>query len=58
VVEVDCDDLRRHDRRQVLGVLDLDPAAVPGDEFDAVPDGLDGGTVEEDAAVFGHGRPF
>lgn len=55
VVEVDRDHLGRDDRGQVMRLLGLDAAAVPGDEFVPVDGDLDGGAVEQDAAVFGHG---
>ncbi len=55
VVEVDGDHLGGHHRGQVPGVLGLDTAAVPGDEFVPLDGDLDGGAVQEDAAVLGHG---
>ena len=58
VVEVDADDLRRLDGREVDGGVDGDLAPVAGDE-DVAPS-LDGRrvAVEQDASVFGaRGRP-
>ena len=54
VVQVDRDDLGRLDRRQVDRVVDAHRPSVGGDELVAVPDGLDRGTLEEDASVLGH----
>lgn len=56
VVEVHGDHLGRHDRGQVVRLLGLHTAAVSGDEFVTLDGDLDGGAVEEDAAVLGHGR--
>ena len=50
VVEVHRDDLRGHDRWQVLGRVDVHAAAVTGDQLVAVAQHLDDGAVEQDAA--------